>query len=133
LDLYARVWQGQSLAADEFVISADEKPGVQARSRIHPTLPANRRRRTMPVESEYRRHGTLAYLAAYDVHRAQVIGRCAPTTGIEPFTALVEQVMTTRPYATARRVFWVVDNGASHRAPFLRSVATCPPGGSAAC
>ncbi len=37
------------------------------------------------------------------------------TTGIEPFTALVEQVMTQEPYASADRVFWVVDNGSSHR------------------
>jgi hypothetical protein len=69
----------------------------------------------MRVESEYRRHGTLAYLAAYDVHRAQVIGHWAPSTGIEPFSALVDKVMTREPYASARRVFWVVDNGASHR------------------
>jgi hypothetical protein len=65
--------------------------------------------------SEYRRHGTLAYLAAYDVHHAQVIGHCAPSTGIAPFTALVTKVMTREPYASARRVFWIVDNGASHR------------------
>jgi hypothetical protein len=57
----------------------------------------------------------LAYLAAYDVHHAQVIGHCAPTTGIEPFTALVAKVMTREPYASARRVFWIVDNGCSHR------------------
>ena len=69
----------------------------------------------MLVESEYRRHGTLAYLAAYDVHHAQVIGHCAPTTGIAPFTDLVAKVMTREPYASARRVFWIVDNGASHR------------------
>jgi hypothetical protein len=60
------------------------------------------------------RGGTLAYLAAYDVHRARVLGRCEPTTGIAPFTALVEQVMATEPYASARRVFWIVDNGPSH-------------------
>jgi hypothetical protein len=69
----------------------------------------------MRVESEYSRGGTLAYFAAYDVHRAQVIGRCEPSTGIAAFTRLAEQVMTTEPYASARRVFWVVDNGASHR------------------
>jgi hypothetical protein len=55
------------------------------------------------------------YLAAYDVHRARVIGRMEPTTGIEPFGRLVAQVMTTEPYASADRVFWVVDNGSSHR------------------
>jgi hypothetical protein len=69
----------------------------------------------MRAESEYARGGTLAYLAAYDVHRARAIGRCEPTTGIKPFTALVDQVMNTEPYTSARRVFWVVDNGASHR------------------
>ena len=69
----------------------------------------------MRTESEYVRCGTLAYLAAYDVHRARVFGRCEPSTGIKPFTALVDQVMKTEPYASAKRVFWVVDNGASHR------------------
>ena len=114
LDLYQRVWDGQPLADDDYVISADEKPGVQARHRIHPALPSGPRR-AMRAESEYTREGTLAYLAAYDVHRARVTGRCEPTTGIKPFTALVNQVMTTEPYTSARRVFWVVDNGASHR------------------
>ncbi len=42
------------------------------------------------------------------------MGRCAPTTGIAPFGELVEQVATQEPYASARRVFWVVDNGSSH-------------------
>ena len=31
LDLYARFFDGQPLGADEYVLSADEKPGVQAR------------------------------------------------------------------------------------------------------
>jgi transposase len=114
LDLYQREWEGEPLGDDEYVLSADEKPGVQARMRIHLPLPPGPGR---PVrgESEYRRFGTLAYLAAYDVHRARVFGRCEPSTGIKPFTALVDQVMRTEPYASARRVFWVVDNGASHR------------------
>ncbi|HEU4546625.1 MAG TPA: IS630 family transposase [Microlunatus sp.] len=115
LDLYARTFDGIPLSDDEYVLSADEKPGVQARERIHPHRPPHPGRRPMLVESEYRRHGTLAYLAAYDVHHAQIIGHCAPTTGIEPFTALVNKVMTVEPYASARRVFWVVDNGSSHR------------------
>lgn len=115
LDLYGRVWDGQPLGEDDYVISADEKPGVQARRRIHPSLPPGPGRREMRVENEYARGGTLAYLAAYDVHRAKVIGRCEQTTGIKPFTALVDQVMSAEPYASARRVFWVVDNGASHR------------------
>jgi hypothetical protein len=114
LDLYARVFEGTPLGADEFVICADEKTSVQARCRCHPTLPPGRSR-LMRVEHEYDRRGAVAYLAAYDVHRAQVFGRAEATTGIEPFGRLVEQVMAAEPYASAKRVFWVVDNGSSHR------------------
>jgi hypothetical protein len=114
LDLYQREWEGQPLGADDYVPSADEKPGVQARSRRHLPLPPGPRR-AMRAESEYGRLGTLAYLAGYGVHHARVYGRCEETTGIAPFTALVDQVMRAEPYASARRVFWVVDNGASHR------------------
>jgi transposase len=114
LDLYQRVFEGARLRAGEYVLSADEKPGAQARRRIHASLAPGPGRATR-VEHEYVRAGTLAYLAAYDVHRAHVIGRCEPTTGIAPFTALVDQVMTTEPYASARRVFWIVDNGSSHK------------------
>ena len=115
IDRYARVFDGAPLGDNDYVLSADEKPGLQARSRSHRSRPPRPGRRPMRVESDYRRHGTLAYLAAYDVHRAQVIGHCAPSTGIEPFSTLVDKVMTRQPYASARRVFWVVDNGASHR------------------
>jgi len=69
----------------------------------------------MRVEHEYQRGGALAYLAAWDAHRGKVFGRCEPTTGIAPFARLVQQVMTIQPYASARRVFWVLDNGSSHR------------------
>ena len=114
LDLYAGVWDGEALGADEFVVCADEKTSIQARCRCHPSLPVGKAR-MMRVEHEYQRRGALAYLGAYDVHRAHVIGRMEPTTGIEPFSRLVAQVMSSEPYASARRVFWVVDNGSSHR------------------
>ena len=114
LDLYARTWQGELLGEGEFVVCADEKTSIQARCRCHPTLPPGKAR-MMRVEHEYERKGALQYLAGYDVHRARVIGRMEPTTGIEPFGRLVAQVMTTEPYASADRVFWVVDNGSSHR------------------
>ena len=80
------------------MISADEKSQLQALQRCHhgqPPAPGRPRR----VEFEYRRGGTLAYFAAYDVHRAHVIGLIAPKTGIESFTDPVTQVMTAEPYA----------------------------------
>jgi hypothetical protein len=113
LDLYTRTFEGQTLGADEFGICADEKTSIQARCRCHPSLPPGRAR-LLRVEHEYERGGALAYLAAYDVGQAQVFGRCEATTGIVPFGRLVEQVMTAEPYASARRVFWIVDNGSSH-------------------
>jgi hypothetical protein len=114
LDLYARRWEGKPLEDDEYVISTDEKTSIQARCRCHPTLPPGPGQ-TMRVEHEYHRKGALAYLAALDVHHARVLGSCEDTSGIVPFSRLVEQVMTTQPYASARRVFFIADNGSSHR------------------
>jgi len=114
LDLYERVWEGHPLQEDEFVISADEKTSIQARARIHPTQPPQPGQ-AMKVEHEYERRGAWAYLAAWDVRRAKIFGRCETTTGIEPFGRLVHQVMEQAPYRSAQRVFWIVDNGSSHR------------------
>jgi hypothetical protein len=114
LDLYAGIWNGEPLGPNDFVICADEKTSIQARCRCHPTL-APGQARAVRVEHDYQRRGALAYLAAWDVHRGQVLGRCEDTTGIGPFARLVDQVMSIEPYASARRVFWVVDNGSSHR------------------
>lgn len=114
LDLYAGIWDGQPLGDNDYVICADEKTSIQARCRCHPTLPPGKAR-AMRIEHDYKRRGALAYLAAWDVRRGQVTGRCEHTTGIEPFSRLAEQVMTSEPYASAHRVFWIVDNGSSHR------------------
>ena len=114
LDLYQRRWQGRLLRDDEFVLSTDEKTSIQARSHTHPTLPTQPGS-PMRVEHEYKRCGAWAYLAALDVHRAKVFGRCEHKNGIAPFERLVDQVMQQSPYNQARRVFWIMDNGSSHR------------------
>ena len=49
------------------------------------------------------------------MRRGRVFGRTERKGGIAPFDRLVAQVMTKEPYASARRVFWIVDNGSSHR------------------
>jgi transposase len=59
--------------------------------------------------------GRSSYLAAWDVRRAKLFGRCEAKTGIIPFNRLVQDVMTCEPYRSARRVFWILDNGSSHR------------------
>jgi hypothetical protein len=121
LDLYQGYWQDERLDPFDRVISSDEKTSIQARIRCHATLPPapGRRRR---IEHEYARGGALQYLAAWDVQSGRVMGRCEPRTGIEPFGRLVEQVMGHAEYRTPfgrsdvrSQVFWVVDNGSSHR------------------
>jgi DDE superfamily endonuclease len=114
LDVYAKTWEGRPLGPDEFGISADENPRLQARCRKYPTL-APGPGRPMRVEHEYFRTGALTYLAAWDVQRAKLLGRCEPKTTIAAVDRLVAQVMTTEPYRSARRVFWIRDTCSSHR------------------
>jgi hypothetical protein len=114
LELYAGYWHGIPLGPKEYLLSADEKTSIQARLRCHPSL-STAPGRVRRVEHEYERGGALQYLAAWDVHRGFVRGRCEPSTGIEPFGRLVAQVMDPKPYRRAQRVFWIVDNGSSHR------------------
>jgi hypothetical protein len=121
LDLYQGYWQDERLDPFDRVLSSDEKTSIQARVRTHETLgpgPGRRRR----VEHEYERGGALQYLAAWDVRYGRVMGRCEARTGIEAFGRLVKQVMGhpeySRPFGRTdirSRVFWVVDNGSSHR------------------
>ena len=114
LDLYHRSWQRRPLGPNEYVLCADEKTSIQARVRTHPTEPA-RPGRAARVEHEYERGGALAYLAAWDVHRARLFGRCEPQANIPAFDRLVAEIMTQAPYRTADRVFFVLDNGSVHR------------------
>jgi hypothetical protein len=114
LDLYQGLWDGEALGPEDYVLSTDEKTSIQARRRVaegQRAAPGRRRR----VEFEYQRGGALAYMSAWDVRRAKVFGLCVPTTGIEPYHRLVDLVMGQEPYRSARRVFWIADNGSSHR------------------
>ena len=52
----------------------------RASASTRPRLPNTGR--PMRVEHEYERRGAWAYLAALDVYRAHVVGRCEATTGI---------------------------------------------------
>lgn len=113
LDLYGRTWEGRPLGPGEFVLSADEKPQIQAREGTHPPE-VHPDARGIRREHAYRRRGTVAYLAAWDVHRGRAIGRVEERIGKAPFDRLVTQVMTQEPYRSAQRVFWIVDNGSAH-------------------
>lgn len=113
LDLYHRIWQGEALGPDDYVISADEKCGLQVLARLHPTRPPQPGH-VGQVEFEYERLGTIAYQAALDVFAGTVIGQVEESNCILTFNKLVDRVMNQAPYNTARRVFWLVDCGSSH-------------------
>jgi hypothetical protein len=114
LDLYQGLWMGKPLGPNDYIISADEKTSIQARRRLAagtPPVP----RRSRRVEFEYDRRGATNYVAAWDVRRAKVFGLCRERTGIQSFHDLVDLVMSREPYCSADRVFWITDNGSSHR------------------
>ena len=118
LDLYAGKWEGKQLGPKVYVLCMDEKTSIQARQRCHEETPPKskgKQKRKRRIEPEYKRKGALQYLAAWDVHRGIVLGRCEAKTGIKPFGRLVDQVLEQEPYHDAERLFYVVDNGSSHR------------------
>ena len=114
LDLYAGTWEGEPLGPKDYVLSMDEKTSIQARGRTHKEMPPEPDQ-TRRLEAEYERNGALQYLAAWDVHRGMIMGRCEKKTGIKPFGLLVDQVLKSEPYEKATRLFFIVDNGSSHR------------------
>jgi DDE superfamily endonuclease len=114
LDLYAGYWYGEPLRPKDYILSADEKTSIQARIRCHHSLPTSPGRAAR-IEFEYERGGALQYLAAWDVRRGYVMGRCEATTGMVPFERLLRQVLSQEPYLSAERLFLIVDNGSSHR------------------
>ena len=113
LDLYQKIWEGESLGENDFVISADEKSQLQILRREFSTLPAGPKR-PIRFENDYKREGTVAYLSALDVFSGHIFGRVDEKTGIVPFQKLVDLVMGQEPYQSADRVFWIIDNGSSH-------------------
>ena len=114
LDLYVGIWQGQPLGSKDFVLSSDEKTSIQARDHSDGEAPPQPRRRRR-IDPTYKRKGALQYLAAWDVLRGMIFGRCEAKTGIEPFGRLVDGILEAEPYKEAERIFVIVDNGSSHR------------------
>ena len=111
LDLYNGLWEGEELTDRDVIISADEKTGIQARSR----------RRTSPgpgkvghLEHQYERHGTTTYQAALFVGTGEVLAHCVQRNTRKNFETLVENVMDQPICQQADRIFWIVDGGSAH-------------------
>jgi hypothetical protein len=71
----------------ERVVSTDEMTGIQALERKHPTIPMGPGR-VERREFEYLRHGTLTFIANFDVARGHVLTpSLGPTRTEEDFVA----------------------------------------------
>ena len=114
LDLYQGYYQGKRLRPGDRIISVDAKPSIQARA----VLPRHRPARARPAGARRARIPAPAPWPCWPPWTCAP-GRCSPptpaTTGIAPFMDLMGQVMSAEPYASAPRVFVIVDNGSDHR------------------
>ena len=78
------------------VVCVDEKPGMQALRRRHPT---RHLRSEVRYEFEYKRHGTSTLIAAFDVKTGEVFGRIRRRTakGVVAFMEELAQKYPTGP------------------------------------
>jgi len=79
------------------VISTDEKTGIQALERLHPTKPT-RPGLTERIEFEYRRHGTLCLIANFDVATGEaILPTIGPTRTEEDFATHIARTIDLDP------------------------------------
>ncbi len=87
------------------VLSIDEKTGIQAKSRTHPTTsvhPGRPARR----EFEYKRHGTASLLAALDIATGKVKATDIAKNDSATFISFLEEVDTSTESSLAIHVVW---------------------------
>lgn len=94
------------------VICIDEKTCIQARERRHPDHPVGPGRPRRP-EFEYKRHGVVHLIAAYEVHTGRVIAECLK--GKNDSQAFIRFVRRLRKEYPREKLYLVLDNGTTHR------------------
>jgi transposase len=98
------------------VVSTDEKTGIQANERAHPTHPM-RPGLVERVEFEYVRHGTQTLIANVEVATGQVIApSIGPTRTEEDFLGHIERTIARDPAATW---IFIVDRLNTHQSESL--------------
>ena len=116
-DLYTGMWEDEPLTERDVVICADEKTGIQARSRRKtPPGPG----KSVRLEHQYDRNGATIYQAAFIAGTGTVRGHCVARNTRANFESLVEEVMADPICQTADRVFWIMDNGSAHHPATFR-------------
>ena len=93
------------------MIGVDEEPNIQALERLKPTQPM-RPGQSARHEFEYKRHGTVNLLIAFNVFDGLLWGCCLEANDHEHFLWALRQI--SRRWVCARRIHLIRDNGASH-------------------
>jgi transposase len=97
-------------------ISTDEKTGIQALERLHPTLPM-KPGLVERQEFEYIRHGTQALMANFEVATGHVVAPSVGPTRTEPdFAAHIDKTIDTDPEAGW---IFIADNLNTHQSESL--------------
>jgi transposase len=98
-------------ARGEVVLCVDEKPHMQVLVRRGPTQPM-RRGPIARREFEYKRDGTVTFLAALNVYDGTMWGCCLEANDHQHFLEALRRL--ARHYPRARRLHLILDNGSSH-------------------
>ena len=112
-------------ARDEVVLCLDEKPHMQVLVRRCPPQPM-RRGQIARREFEYKRDGTVTFLAALNVYDGAMWGCCLKANDHVHFLGALSQLACH--YAWARRLHLILDNGSSHIAHRTRAYWASHPG-----
>ena len=96
---------------DEVVLCLDEKPHMQVLVRRCPPQPL-RRGQIARLEFEYKRDGTVTFLAALNVYDGSMWGCCLEAHDHRHFLGALSRL--ARHYAWAPRLHLILDNGSSH-------------------
>jgi transposase len=97
--------------ANAVLLSVDEKTGIQAKSRKHPTRPV-RPARPARREFEYVRHGTVSLMAAMNVVDGTVHGKIITRNDSVTFIEFLTELAAAVP--PHLDIYLVMDNGSSH-------------------
>ena len=96
-----------------YTVSVDEKPSVQALGLTAPNLaPVPGKYPSVSRDHEYVRHGTLAIMAALDLHTGELIVNVEPRHRSVEFVALLQSVH--EHYPAVARIQLVLDNHSTH-------------------
>lgn len=105
------------------LLSVDEKPGVQALSRKHPTIPMAPGRPAR-VEFEYKRHGTRNVFAAFNVRTGQVLVEVTADRKVPRVIAFLNLICAT--YRRGRIVI-ITDNINTRKGPDAKAWLAAHP------